>query len=235
MSSEIKVLIKKLNEKKSKYYTLEKNWKDEVSVIEEYIKAQGIDRYGILSSEAEKNMGKYENDKISSAVSIRCYQTDQILWKKVLEQNKNAAEAFSNLIKAYDAFHSIKKLSQVRNKKYLLKNQAKLTEQEIFIITETISDLQNWYANYQKVGVEDEHIFIDRFTNALKIIDQINPEEVYSEFKEDSLYIAETILLFMDELIKRGENNAKFVEEFKKSLKEEIKRSNELAIKLKID
>lgn len=230
-------IIENIKKKKQKYYTLDSECQKELPIIQKYLNKQGLNRYKILCNEVTTNNKTNENEKTTSAVSIRCYSNDQVTWKELLENNdESAAEVFNKLIEDYKVFKEIKRLYRIKESLVHLKYQAKLNDKETFIIKDVIENIADYFVNanhsYLDNMRKDE---INKYIDVLELVRQIDRKDVYSSFTEDYIYIAEKISEILDVLITKKENNISFINEFKKVLKEEIKNVMEIAQDLKLE
>lgn len=233
----MKEIIENIKKKVQKYNRLDSECQSELPIIQKYLEKQGLNRYKILCNEVTMNNKTNENEKTTSAVSIRCYSNDQVIWKELLENNdESAAEVFNKLIEDYKIFKEIKRLYRIKADLVHLKAQAKLNDKEIFMIKDVIENIANYFvnANYSYLDNirKDE---IKTYIETLEFVSQIECKDVYSSFEEDYIYVAEKISEILDSLNTKKEKNISFINDFKKVLKEEIKNVMEIAQNLKIE
>lgn len=227
-------IIQTVDEKRKEHIISDERWEKEIPIIEEYMKKLGIDRYCILSDEITESMNKNDS-KTTVSISARCYPSDQLEWKTLMENNDNAAESFKKLISNNNMAKKIKKLTDVKNNvRRWLNIQTDLTEQEIFMIRDVLDDLQDFIVNNEKIETINHEKTFKKFINTLNLLDRIDCKELYGTFKEDSLYIAETVDSYTDAIVEKDRANIKFITAFKQKVIKERQCLNEIASKLNL-
>lgn len=231
-------IIEKINQKIQEYYKLDSECQNELPIIQKYLKKQGVDRYEILYNEAMMNNKTNKNEKSASAVSIRCYSNDQVIWKELLENNdESAAEMFNKLIENSKRFEEIKRLYKVKENLSVLKHKNTLNDEEILMIKDVIENIAYYFVdtNYPYHDNVRKDKIINKFTDALELVRQIECKDVYPTFKEEYTYIGKKIMEILDSLITKKEEDINFINDFKKALKEELKNAMEIAKDLKLE
>lgn len=232
----IEKAIELLKKKYERHCSLEKIWNEEIPILTDYMKKQGIERYQILYKEAMKKIEKSNKEEEKTIpISIRAKSSDQAHWKEMMDNNnEGAAECFQKLISCYDNFTEIQKLYEIKKGLKLLREQANIDDNKILKIKNVIENLQDWIISDEKDLYQNTktNIIIEEFIEVLELFNDIDFNNVYPMFKIQAKYIANKANEYMDIKICTSENNAKFIKSFKESLKMEVERIQEISQKL---
>ena len=236
MEEQIVKLIESLKKKYERHCSLEKIWNDEVPILIEYMKKQGIERYQILYDEAMQKIEKSNKEEEKTVpISIRAKSSDQVSWKKMMDNNdEGAAECFQKLMSCYNNFSEVQKLYEIKKGLNFLKEQANINDETILKIKNVIENLQDWIISEEKDLYQNANTskIVEEFIEVLEVFNNIDFNTVYPKFKSQAKYIATKTNEYMDVKIYTSENNAEFIKNFKETLKIEVARINEIATKL---